>query len=105
MHTAVQLVLAQPPPPPGPPLVGGIPNPAPAVPPVFRDQANLFIGILKWGVLALGVAGLLICAGMIVIGRRDRNRVAQQGLFDSIYVLLGLAMASMAATLVGMFAI
>lgn len=108
MHTALE-VLAQAPPPPGPPplppLYGGIPNPPAGVPLQFRGFGDLVVSALKWGLIVCGVAGLLACSIMIVIGRRDRNRLAQQGIFDTVYVLLGLAIGSMAATLVGMFVI
>lgn len=65
----------------------------------------MVVSILKWLLVVSGVAGLLMCSLMIVVGRRNRNQIAQQGVFDLGYVFLGLAVGSIAATLVGIFAI
>jgi hypothetical protein len=72
-----------------------------APPDGFAEKAAELIGWLKWGVLAAGVVGLLICAMMIVLGRRNRNQMAFEGLIGGAWVLGGLLIASVAATLVG----
>lgn len=96
MSTAAELVLTQ------NPL---IPNPPPGVPQQFQGFGNMVVAALKWILIVAGVGGLLACAIMIVVGRRNRNQLAQQGIFDVGYVMLGLAIGSVAAVIVGMFAI
>jgi hypothetical protein len=81
----------------------GIPNGPVKAPPGLADLTNTVIGWIKWGVLAAGVIGILICAFMIIAGRRDRHRMAIEGLVGGAWVLGGLAMASVAAVLVGAF--
>jgi hypothetical protein len=81
-----------------------VPNPPPQAPPGINELADQLIGWLKWGALAAGVVGLLVCAGMIVTGRRHRSGLAQDGLVGSFWVLTGLMLASLTAVLVGAFA-
>jgi hypothetical protein len=80
------------------------PNPPPQAPPGIGALAEQVIAWLKWGVLAAGMIGILVCAGMIIVGRRRHGGLAQEGLIGSLWVLGGLALASVAAVLVGAFA-
>ncbi len=82
-----------------------VPNPGPTVPPGLGELADQLLGWLKWGVLVSGVLGILVCALMLIIGRRNRSATAYEGLVGSAWVLGGLAMASVAALLVGAFQI
>jgi hypothetical protein len=82
-----------------------IPNGSPTPPPGLATLTNTVVGWIKWGVLAAGVIGILICAGMIILGRRNRNQMAIEGMIGGAWVLGGLAMASVAAVLVGAFKI
>jgi hypothetical protein len=83
---------------------GVIPDPPPGkLPGQFGTLANTVIGWLKTCVLVAGVGGLLICAIMITIGRRNRNAMAAEGVAGATWVLGGLALASSAATVVGVF--
>lgn len=86
-------------------LSGAVPDPAPIAPPGFADLAGDLLGWLKWGVLVAGVLGILICALMLIIGRRNRSATAYEGLVGSAWVIGGLALASVAALLVGAFQI
>ena len=79
------------------------PNPGPAVPPGLGAFADQIIGWLKWGVLVAGVVGILVCAVMIILGRRNRSATAYEGLVGSAWILGGLALASVAAVVVGAF--
>jgi cytosine/uracil/thiamine/allantoin permease len=54
-------------------------------------------------VLFAGVLGILICAVMLIIGRRNRSATAYEGLVGSAWILGGLALASVAAVVVGAF--
>lgn len=76
-------------------------DPPPQAPPGLDELAGHLIGWLKWGVLATGAAGLLTCAGMIVVGRRHRSGLAQDGLLSSLWVIGGLSLAAVATVLVG----
>lgn len=99
IHATTELVLTAPvtdPP---------IPDPQPQVPAAFQNYADLAVGILKYFLIVGGVIGLLLCGIMIALGRRQRSQLSQQGLFDTGYVLLGLAVGSVAASVVGIFAI
>ncbi len=86
-------------------LLAVVPDPEPAAPPGFADLAGNLLGWMKWGVLAAGVLGLLICALMLIIGRRNRSATAYEGLIGSAWVVGGLALASVAAVMVGAFQI
>jgi hypothetical protein len=81
-----------------------VPNPPPQAPPGIEEVADQLIGWLKWGVLTAGMIGILVCAGMIIVGRRQRGGLAQEGLVGSLWVMGGLALASLAAVLVDTFA-
>ena len=80
-----------------------VPNPPPEPPPGLANFGNQIIAWLKWGVLIGGMVGMLICSGMIILGRRNRSSVAQDGLVGSVWVIGGLAMASVASVIVGTF--
>ena len=82
-----------------------VPNPGPTAPPGLGELADQLLGWLKWGVLVTGVLGILVCALMLIIGRRNRSATAYEGLVGSAWVIGGLAMASVAALLVGAFQI
>ncbi|SDG76596.1 hypothetical protein [Pseudonocardia oroxyli] len=84
-------------------LVAQPPNPSPVRPPGLEAMADMIIGWLKWGVIVAGVVGILVCAAMIIIGRRNRSATAYEGLIGSAWILGGLALASVAAVLVGAF--
>jgi hypothetical protein len=86
-------------------LAAEVPNPAPVAPPGLDKLAGTLLGWLKWGVLAGGVGGILICSGMIILGRRNRNQMAIEGMIGGAWVLGGLALASAAAVLVGVFTV
>lgn len=86
-------------------LAVAVPDPGPTAPPGFEELAGNLLGWLKWGVLVAGVLGILICALMLIIGRRNRSATAYEGLVGSAWVIGGLALASVAALLVGAFQI
>lgn len=79
---------------PGP---SGVPNPIPAAPPGLDTVASTFLGWGKWILLVSGVLGFFICAGMMIIGRRNRSQTAVDGAAGVPWVLAGLALTSLAA--------
>lgn len=52
------------------------PNPAPVAPPGLESAAGTFLGWGKWILIIAGVVGVFICAGMMMIGRRNRSQTA-----------------------------
>ena len=52
------------------------PDPPPVPPPGLTPITNLLLSWMKWGVVVVGVIGLLTCAMMIIIGRRNRSAAA-----------------------------
>ena len=79
------------------------PDPPPTPPPGLDELASQLLGWLKWGVLFAGLIGILVCALMLIIGRRNRSATAYEGLVGSAWVLGGLGLASIAALIVGAF--
>jgi hypothetical protein len=79
------------------------PDPPPVPPPGLAPITNLLLSWMKWGVVVFGVVGLLTCAMMIIIGRRNRSATAYEGLVGAAWVLAGLGLASVAALVVGAF--
>ncbi|WP_206691312.1 hypothetical protein [Quadrisphaera sp. INWT6] len=82
-------------------LTATIPNPAPVAPPGLGEAVNTLLGWLKWGGLVAGVAGLLVCAIMMMIGRRNRSAVAADGAAGIPWVLGGLTVIAFSAAIVG----
>lgn len=79
------------------------PNPAPTPIPGMSGMANSFIGWGKWVLIVIGVLGLIICAGMMIMGRRNRSATAVDGATGIPWVLGGLTVMAVASTLVGFF--
>lgn len=82
-------------------LGAAVPDPAPIAPPGLGDAVNTLLGWLKWGGLVAGVAGLLVCAIMMMIGRRNRSSVAADGAAGIPWVLGGLTVVAFSAAIVG----
>ena len=77
------------------------PNPTPEAPPGMETVAGTFLGWGKWVLLVAGVLGFFICAGMMIIGRRNRSQTAVDGAAGVPWVLAGLALTSLAAGIAG----
>lgn len=80
-----------------------VPDPPPSPPPELSGPVNTIIGWGKYGVLICGVAGLLICAGQMAIGRKNRSSFAADGATGVPWVLGGLSLVATAASIVKMF--
>jgi hypothetical protein len=82
------------------------PNPGP-IPVPGLDGPNgpiaTIIGWGKWLVMCLGVIGLLICAGQMTIGRRNRHSFAADGAAGIPWVLGGLSLAAISGAIVTVF--
>jgi len=85
------------------PALASAPNPAPQAPPGLTASVTTIIAWGKWGVMVCGVAGLLICAGKMAIGHRNRASFAADGATGVPWVLGGLSLAAVAAAIVSVF--
>jgi hypothetical protein len=85
------------------PVSAGVPNPAPQAPPGLARPVSTIIAWAKWGVLICGVTGLLICAGKMAIGHRNRATFAADGATGVPWVLGGLSLAAVASAIVSVF--
>lgn len=75
---------------------GGLQNAKPCAPPGLSSIANQWISWAKWGCLVCGALGLLISAGMMMIGRRNRSHLAGEGATGIPWVVAGLSLAALA---------
>lgn len=80
-----------------------IPNPDATVPPGLGVFSETFISWLKWALGAAGVAGVLFCGLMVILGRRNRNQMATEGVMGAVWVVGGVVLGSSAALLVAVF--
>ena len=67
-----------------------VPNPTPVPIPGLGPVADTFLGWGKWTLLIGGVLGMFICAGMMILGRRNRSATAVDGASGIPWVLGGL---------------
>lgn len=99
IHTladAAVAYLAAPDPSPAPGL-----DPAPQEIPGLGAVATMFLSWGKWALLVGGVLGMFICGGMMILGRRNRSSTAVDGATGIPWVLGGLTVGAIAATVVG----
>ena len=85
------------------PAAIGVPNPPAQLPQQLTGPINTILGWGKGLVLVSGVAGLLICAGKMTLGHRNRSTLAADGATNIPYVLGGLSLAAVAAGIAGVF--
>jgi hypothetical protein len=76
-------------------LAAVAPNPAPQAPPGLTGPVTTLIAWGKWGVL--------ICAGKMAIGHRNRATFAADGATGVPWVLGGLSLAAVASAIVSVF--
>lgn len=76
-----------------------IPDPDPAPPPGFEGPVGILFGWLKWGGLAVAVAGVMIIGGKMAINIRRGEAAGELG--QLLFVALGCILIGAAASLVG----
>lgn len=76
-----------------------IPDPSPITPPGFEAPVGLIIGMLRWGGLALAVAGIIIVGARLTINIRRGEAAHEIGMLGAIG--LGIMLIGGAAALVG----
>jgi hypothetical protein len=80
-----------------------VPTPAMSPPPGLSEPIDTILGWVKWGAMIAGTIGLMVCAVMMMVGRRGRSSSAAEGAAGIPWVLLGLMLASASPVIVGMF--
>lgn len=75
-------------------------DPDPVVIPGLGPVATMFLGWAKWALLLAGVLGMFISGGMMILGRRNRSSTAVDGATGIPWVLGGLTLAAIGATVV-----
>ncbi len=77
-----------------------LPDDPPKIPPAVGAKVTPLLQWLKWGGLIAGVIGLIVCAVMMIMGRRGRNQTAIEGAVGIPWVLAGITIIAFSATLV-----
>ena len=80
-----------------------VPNPAPTPIPGLAGPLDTVVGWGKWLMMFLGIIGLLICAGQMMIGRRNRHSFAADGAAGIPWVLGGLSLVAISTGVVTVF--
>ncbi len=80
-----------------------VPDPGPVPVPGLQGPLSTIVGWGKWLVFWLGTLGLLICAGQMAIGRRNRHSFAADGAAGIPWVLGGASLAAIAVPLITVF--
>ncbi len=65
-------------------------NPSAQPPDKVTGKIMELLGWLKWGAIVAGLAGLFICAIMMMLGRRGKSQTAVEGAVGIPWVLAGL---------------
>jgi len=84
-------------------VLAAVPNPPPAPVPGLQAPLSTIIGWGKWLMFFLGVIGILICAGQMTLGRRNRHAMSADGAAGIPWVLGGLSLAAISSPLVATF--
>lgn len=84
-------------------LAGPVPNPKMTPIPQLGQPLNTVIGWGKWLMVYMGIAGLLFCAGQMLLGRRGRHEMSGQGAAGIPWVLGGLSLVSISSGIVEVF--
>lgn len=74
-------------------LPAEVPNPPPAAPPGLGAFVTQVLGYSKWIILALAVLCIMVCAAMIIAGRRQRSATAYSGLEGIAWIIGGIGVA------------
>jgi hypothetical protein len=80
-----------------------VPNPAPSPVPGLQAPLDTIIAWIKWLMFFLGVIGLLICAGQMTIGRRNRHSFAADGAAGIPWVLGGVSLVTISSAVIAEF--
>ncbi len=76
-----------------------IPNPDPAPPPGVEGPVGVLLGWLKWGGLAVAVAGIMVIGAKLAINQRRGEAAGELGQLG--FVAIGVIILGAAASIVG----
>jgi hypothetical protein len=74
-------------------LAAAVPNPPPTAPPGLAEFVSQVLGYGKWIIVSLAVLCVLLCAAMIIAGRRQRSATAYSGLEGIAWIIAGVGVA------------
>jgi hypothetical protein len=74
-------------------MQAAVPNPPPTAPPGLADFVSQILGYGKWIIVSLAVLCVLLCAAMIIAGRRQRSATAYSGLEGIAWIIAGVGVA------------
>lgn len=77
----------------GPLVLAEVPNPPPLAPPGLGEFVTQVLGYSKWIIVALAVVCVMVCAAMIIAGRRQRSATAYSGLEGVAWIIAGVGLA------------
>lgn len=106
LATVLDFTLQQPEPPPGDQGGGNslIPDAEPTqLPGQLGATVNTVVGWLKGGLIAVGFIMILIAAGMIMAGMKNRNSMSTDGISRVVWVIGGFGVAASAGGIAGAF--
>ncbi|MEV0650090.1 hypothetical protein AB0I28_33010 [Phytomonospora sp. NPDC050363] len=78
-----------------------IPEITPIPIPGLQELSGKLLGWAKWTLMLAGVLGLMICGGMMILGRRNRSSTAVDGAVGIPWVIGGLTVGAIATFVVG----
>ena len=89
-----QLVLAT------PTLAGVLPAPPPEAPPELVEFVDLWFELGQWFIGVLAALCVLVCAVLLIVGRKQRSATAYQGLEGIAWIIGGVGLAAFGPVLV-----
>jgi hypothetical protein len=79
---------------------GTVPKPAGDPPADVTSKVEMFLGWLKYGGMAAGVGGLIICGAMMAVGQRNRHSLSADGAAGVPWALAGVSLVVLAVSIV-----
>jgi hypothetical protein len=76
---------------------GTVPKPAGDPPADVTSKVEMFLGWLKYGGMAAGVGGLIVCGAMMGVGQRNRHSLSADGAAGVSLVVLAVSIVTQVA--------
>jgi hypothetical protein len=81
-------------------LASVLPAPPPETPPALVEFVDLWFELGQWIIGAAAALCVLICAVMLIVGRKQRSATAYQGLEGIAWIIGGVGLAGFGPVLV-----
>ncbi|MCK9922001.1 hypothetical protein MXD61_08910 [Frankia sp. AgPm24] len=81
-----------------------VPEPGGDPPEKVQEKVKLFLGWLRYGGMAAGVGGLIVCGAMMAAGQRNRHSLSADGAAGVPWALAGVSPVILASSIVTQFA-